>query len=315
MRGYNFRLAGALYEAGSWYDQTKSIYRATLRISRDEGRSWTQILLSDLTSAAYCVVPHPTNENIIYVGGEEANASGGTSPMMTKTTNGGTSWTRIATGMTTYSGDRFQILEIDKKNPNKLFAGTYNNMYISTDAGITWASSSTSSSPSCLFIDPANSAIVFMGRSDGIYCSSNGGSSWADISGTIGCRNVRAIEYDSQNQVLYIGTMYGGIYRRLLNPTVDVENATLPSEFRLFQNYPNPFNPSTAISFQLSAISFVNLAVYDVLGREIAILENGVRQAGMHTVRWDASGIPSGVYVYELRAGPFRQSRRMLLLR
>jgi hypothetical protein len=89
MKSYTFRLSGALYEAGSWYDQVKSIYCAVLRVSRDEGRTWTQFLLSDSTSAAYSVVPHPTNDNIIYVGGEIAGAGGGTYPMMLKTTNGG----------------------------------------------------------------------------------------------------------------------------------------------------------------------------------------------------------------------------------
>ncbi len=78
MRAYSFRLSGALYEAGSWYDQVKLIYRAALRVSRDDGKTWTQFLLSDSTSAAYSVVPHPTNGNIIYVGGEIASASGST---------------------------------------------------------------------------------------------------------------------------------------------------------------------------------------------------------------------------------------------
>jgi hypothetical protein len=315
MKGNNFRLAGALYEAGSWYDQAKAIYRAALRISRDEGRNWTQILLSDVTSAAFCVVPHPTNDNIIYVGGEEANASGSSFPVLMKTTNGGTSWTRIATSITSYNGERIQILEIDKSNPNKLFAGMYNRMFVSTDAGSTWVPIATNSSPICIFIDPVNSENVFMGCYDGIFSSSNGGSSWTDISGTIGCRNVRAIEYDSQNRILYVGTMFGGIYRRLLNPTVDVENGALLSEFRLFQNYPNPFNPTTAISYELVAASCVSLRVFDVLGKEIASLENGVRQAGLHTVRWDPTGLPSGAYLYELRSGAVRQTRRMLLVR
>ena len=84
----------------------------------------------------------------------------------------------------------------------------------------------------------------------------------------------------------------------------DVRHAAtneLPQEFRLDQNYPNPFNPTTAISYQLLANSFVNLKVYDVLGSEVATLVDGTRAAGVHTAHWDASSMPSGVYIYRLR--------------
>ncbi len=101
------------------------------------------------------------------------------------------------------------------------------------------------------------------------------------------------------------------------------QTENLPKEFVLLQNYPNPFNPSTAISYQLSAISFVSLKVYDVLGRDVATLVDGVRNAGTHTVRWNASSMPSGVYVYCLRASDavtgskqfYFESKKMLLVR
>lgn len=331
MRAYSFRLSGALYEAGSWYDQVKLIYRAALRVSRDDGKTWTQFLLSDSTSAAYSVVPHPTNGNIIYVGGEIASASGSTYPMMLKTTNGGLSWTRIATSITSYYGDRFHLLEIDKNNPNKLFAGTYNRAHVSTDGGSSWRTISSIYSPTCLVIDPQNSNSIFLGSYNGVFRTADGGDVWVDITGDISCKSIQAMEYDGQNRVLYIGTEYGGVYRRFFGPPVGVEVAVVPREFKLLQNYPNPFNPTTAISYQIPAPSgvegpapseveglantFVSLEVYDVLGREIATLVNGVCLAGTHTVRWDASGLPSGVYLYELKAGQFRQSRRMVLMR
>jgi hypothetical protein len=71
---------------------------------------------------------------------------------------------------------------------------------------------------------------------------------------------------------------------------------TLPSEFALHQNYPNPFNPSTQIKFDLPEISNVSLVVYDVLGRKIAELENGLKEAGYHSATWNASDVASGVY-------------------
>ena len=75
-----------------------------------------------------------------------------------------------------------------------------------------------------------------------------------------------------------------------------------PEGFALFQNYPNPFNPRTAVSFQLPAVSVVKLRIFDVLGREIETLVAGERAAGPHTVAWDASSRPSGVYIYRLEA-------------
>lgn len=101
------------------------------------------------------------------------------------------------------------------------------------------------------------------------------------------------------------------------------EQSGLPAAYKLGQNYPNPFNPSTAISYQLSAISFVNLRVYDVLGREVAVLVDGTHTAGSYTVHWNASAMPSGVYVYRLRvadlsnssAPRYVETRKMVLLR
>ncbi len=77
-----------------------------------------------------------------------------------------------------------------------------------------------------------------------------------------------------------------------------------PARFTLFQNYPNPFNPTTEISYQLSANSFVTLGVYDILGRTVATLVQGKEAPGRQVVRFDASGLSSGVYFYRLTADP-----------
>lgn len=88
----------------------------------------------------------------------------------------------------------------------------------------------------------------------------------------------------------------------LVTVVSSVGGGNAPTEFALNQNYPNPFNPTTAISYQLLANSFVNLTVHDLLGREVAVLVNAERGAGTHSVVWDASGRPSGVYLYRLTA-------------
>ncbi len=94
---------------------------------------------------------------------------------------------------------------------------------------------------------------------------------------------------------------------------VDEPRTSLPSGFELSQNYPNPFNPTTKVSFAISHSSFVTLRVFDVLGREVATLVNEVKQPGDYTVGWNAVGIASGTYLYELRSGTFSQTRKLIL--
>ncbi len=88
-----------------------------------------------------------------------------------------------------------------------------------------------------------------------------------------------------------------------------------PSGFALQQNYPNPFNPRTVISSQLSVVSNVKLAIYDVLGREVMVLVNERRAAGAYEDTFDASGLASGVYIYRLTAGSFVAARKMVLMK
>jgi chitinase len=85
--------------------------------------------------------------------------------------------------------------------------------------------------------------------------------------------------------------------------------------FVLFNNYPNPFNPSTTIRYELPKTSQVILSVYDILGREVSVLVNERKDAGVHEVKFDAAGLASGVYFYRLQAGNFVQTRKLLLVR
>jgi hypothetical protein len=96
---------------------------------------------------------------------------------------------------------------------------------------------------------------------------------------------------------------------------VDGSHPTPPTAFRLGQNYPNPFNPSTIIHYQLSMDNYVSLVVYDLLGREVAVLVNEEKPAGSYSVTFDASGLSSGVYLYRLSAGEFVRTRKMVLVR
>lgn len=96
---------------------------------------------------------------------------------------------------------------------------------------------------------------------------------------------------------------------------LDRHTQDLPGMMRLGQNYPNPFNPLTVIPFYLPEDAYVQIAVYDLLGRRVALAADSRYASGSHRVSFDASGLPSGVYLYELTAGSKRLNKRMLLVK
>ncbi|MBN1559896.1 T9SS type A sorting domain-containing protein [candidate division KSB1 bacterium] len=86
-------------------------------------------------------------------------------------------------------------------------------------------------------------------------------------------------------------------------------------DFQLAQNYPNPFNPQTTIQYRISVMTHVTLEVFDVTGRKVETLVNGMRPAGSHVVPFDAADIPSGAYFYKLTCGELTSVRKMALIR
>ncbi|MCX6641505.1 MAG: T9SS type A sorting domain-containing protein [bacterium] len=94
-----------------------------------------------------------------------------------------------------------------------------------------------------------------------------------------------------------------------------VTNSSMPTEYSLNQNYPNPFNPLTSISFNLPQAGLVKLTVFDIMGREVAQLVNGMRDAGTHSVTFDATHLASGIYLYKLEAGEYSATNKMVLMK
>ena len=99
------------------------------------------------------------------------------------------------------------------------------------------------------------------------------------------------------------------------NTGVTEEISSRISVSRLLQNYPNPFNPTTKFEFRISNFEFVKLSIFDLLGREVAVLVNEEKPAGIHSIQWNAMHMPSGVYFYRLTAGAYTQTRQMILIK
>jgi len=94
-----------------------------------------------------------------------------------------------------------------------------------------------------------------------------------------------------------------------------VQTKNIPEGFTLSQNYPNPFNPTTTINYQLPTSSIVTLKVYDVIGREVAMVVNEVKEVGSYSVQFDASHLSSGIYFYTIKAGNFTATKKLTLMK
>ena len=99
-----------------------------------------------------------------------------------------------------------------------------------------------------------------------------------------------------------------------------IDKGQLPVAFSLQQNHPNPFNPTTTLRYDLPKDAQINITIYDKMGRQINTLVNSQQNAGFKSVRWNAtndngSPVSTGLYLYTIQAGGFRQTKKMVLLK
>ncbi|MGN8225421.1 YCF48-related protein [Gracilimonas sp. BCB1] len=165
-------------------------------------------------------------------------------------------------------------------------------------------------------VNGINEDTVFITGNDGILLeSSDGFNSWTE----------NVIDPDTRiNDVLFTENKTGylvtdkRIYRNNQFRVITSTNTEEPDQargFRLKQNYPNPFNPATNIEFTLQQPSSVVLSVYNIMGRKVDELYNGVKSKGSHTLTFDASRLSGGIYFYELKTPSFIERRKMTLVK
>jgi len=120
----------------------------------------------------------------------------------------------------------------------------------------------------------------------------------------------------SRGGITNLGWFAVGRFKDVPDITEEVQRAIgVTNEFTLCQNYPNPFNPSTTIRYTLAKDSEVKIVIYDLFGKEVAMLVNTNLKAGDYTVKWNADTMASGIYIYKLITKDFVQSRKMILLK
>ena len=178
------------------------------------------------------------------------------------------------------------------------------------------------------FYDPGDiTGYAYRYRQSDQFFGFDAPASWSDISGGVNARSYTVTNLTNGLEYMFEvraenenggGTPANTTVRLPLssNPkSVGTESEELPIEVALMGNYPNPFNPETTIDYALPQANKVRLTVYNLLGHEVAVLVDGLQSAGRHTVRFNASDLPSGTYVYRLEAGDRIVTRSMMLVK
>jgi len=309
------------------------IYRSV-----DDGKTWSQINngLTNLYIAALAV----NKEGAVF-------CITGFSRVFRSTDNGET-WTRVF-----YGGDLgMNCLYVA---PNGfLLSGCNKGVYGSTDGGNTWYSYSTDDGyvPAMAFdslgyvyiADPLRvwyasinvlywnylgyqqsiyslaatpDGTLYAGHlNDGVYMISNHDKeSWQLVNDNLSDTHVHCLLLKSDG-ILYAGTLSGTVFRSTKSVTgIQSGRDQVPQSFELYQNYPNPFNPSTTITYSIPFESEVMLRVFNVLGEEVKSLVHKNTLPGIYSVTFNASGLSSGIYMYELSSETFKIRKKMMLLR
>ena len=290
-------------------------------LSSNNGLSWTTVN-SDLTNL-YVTALAVSGTNLFAGTFTPAYFSHGG---VFLSTNNGTNWTQVNTDLTDTS-----MISLATSVTN-LFAASQetstfppsSRVFVSTNNGTNWGLATTGLPASQEITFAVSGINVFVGAySNGVYLTTNNGSNWIEVNEGFGTsRTIRTLAVLGED--LFAGFYEGSVKRRPLSQMItSVESISdlRPTEFTLDQNYPNPFNPTTTIRYAIPHLGederggFVTLKVYDVLGNEVSTLVDEYKPAGSYEVNFNASGLASGVYYYQLKVGSLAETKKLILMK
>ena len=261
-----------------------------------------------------------------------------------RSTNFGQNWEDKSAGGANLN--RIVIDEFQLAPTTAWIVGDSGKIYRTTDVGVSWEliNSGTTENLYDLSFRSSYEGVV-VGAKGVVKYTTNAGSSWNDDSllSSITDKDIISIAgVDTATATALAISNYSQISRRsninkasmknadttfiidvTSKPSVGVDNevSSIPSHFVLEQNYPNPFNPTTKITFAIPLLGgderggLVTLKIYDVLGNEVKTLINEENEAGYYSVNFNASDLPSGVYFYQLKAGTYVVTKKMVILK
>jgi hypothetical protein len=221
--------------------------------------------------------------------------------------------------LNTFNGGNIQYATIGTA-PNRIFICQFTNVaYYSGTGNVTFQirlHESTSGDGTVEIIyGPATNNASATG-SIGITVPPGGSGNFTSITpGSSGCSNTTYSTTTANNSLPYTNLPSGTYY--VFCPLVGIhqEQNTVPTVYALLQNYPNPFNPATSIKYSIPKTSLVKLVVYDLLGREVKTLVNGMKTPGYYEEAFDGTNLASGIYFYRIEAGKFTDVKKMVLVK
>lgn len=226
-------------------------------------------------------------------------------------TNSGTNWSDITSNLLL-----LQDINALSFSGNSIYVGTDNGVFRSTNNGTNWIAFNTGLTSTKVYSFIASGTNLFAGTDDGIFRTTNYEATWTKINTGL-TTSAYIFKLGVSATDLYAATFNGGVWRRPLSEVISVGllSSEIPDQFNLSQNYPNPFNPVTTINFSIPSTSFVTLRIYNVMGKEVSRLVNEYLTVGSYSSKWDASNLPSGVYFYNINAGAFSDTKKLMLLK
>jgi len=321
--GITVLVAGAddkLY-AGTAPPLPANTWRGSVVRSTDNGVSWTQCAPAWAPTSIEAIAA--TMQGTLFVAQTSHITLAGS---IARSTDSGTHWTTVKE----FAHDTM-VVSLGIGPSGSIFAGTMNpfasggtagGILKSTDGGTTWNWANAGFPGAGVYAFSSLQPNCIFAATRGVYYSVDDGSSWHRVSTGLPDTSVYALAASARD--LFAATRGSGLWRIPLSTAtaVEIPQPGAPDQYALMQNYPNPFNPTTAIEFTVGVVSgrspvasTVRLAVYDMLGREVAVLVDEKKEPGTYQVRFDASGLATGMYVYRLSIGDFVESRKMLIVR
>lgn len=276
-------------------------------VSNNCGLTWTQ---SNTGLGTHLIVTGitVTANNTVFVG----TFDGG----VFKSVDHGASWVSQIVGYN-------YIWAMASNSNGDIFAGTYGDgLYRSTNGGTSWTKTSFPGTYVYeLRIDAADN-VFGASYSGGVFASTDNGNTWSSIGmGGFGLSSLLIVSNGSTPDgmgtgKIYTGTANGSIYMAVSGVTdVKSEKTEIPTQFSLSQNYPNPFNPSTRINVSIPKDGFYEVSVFSITGELVAKLAAEQLTAGVHSLDFNASNLPSGIYIYRLTGNDVSITKKMTLMK
>jgi len=325
------------------------IYRST-----DDGRSWVSLSSNGLTHGD-CGAPWPGIRDVATTSSNLFAATSGGEGFVYRSDDYGESWSDADSGLTspvfplhsigdtlfavTWGEGRLIYTSIDNGYSwmvidsvrtgvpaakaagcfvnigTAQFAGTISGILRSTDDGNQWEIANAGLTDTTIVALAVSGSTVFAATyRGGVFQWMDIGSMWMPVNDGLQTTNVGSL---IANDTYLFARTDSGLWRRSLAELVsDVgKGLFVPSCVALEQNFPNPFNPTTTIGYQVPAPGLARLTVFDIVGREVAILVDEKKAPGSYQVKFDASALASGIYIYRLAAGGFVRTRKMIFVK